>query len=139
MASVFSRIIRRELPAHIVAESQLAVAFLDISPLAAGHTLLVPKCEVDHLFDLPTDDYQHLMEFARNIGSVLPNVFACTRVGLSVVGLEVPHAHIHLVPITNANDLNFTRPKLSLGAEVLSNHAQMLRAAIREFYPHFAV
>lgn len=115
--TIFSRIIRQEIPSYKIAENGMFYAFLDINPLCAGHTLVIPKMEQDRFFDLPDDYLAQILVFARPIALAIEAAFDCNRCGLSVVGLEVPHAHIHLVPINHADDLNFTRPKLSLTAE----------------------
>ncbi|MCX8490138.1 MAG: HIT family protein [Cyclobacteriaceae bacterium] len=112
MATIFSKIISREIPAYIVAEEKNFIAFLDINPLAEGHTLVVPKLEEDYIFDLSDQDISELMVFAKRVAKSIREIVPCKRVGLSVIGLEVPHAHIHLVPINATNDINFTKPKL---------------------------
>lgn len=110
--TIFSKIIAGEIPAHRIAENDRFFAFLDIFPLREGHTLVIPKLEIDRLFDLPDAYLSEMLLFARPIALAIERAFACNRCGLSVVGLEVPHAHLHLVPIDSADDLNFTRPKL---------------------------
>lgn len=130
MASIFSRIIRREIPAHIVAEDEQCIAFLDINPLVIGHTLVVPKKEVDYLFDLDDETYTALHLFAKRVAHGIGKSVRCARVGVSVVGLEVPHTHIHLIPMDNADDLNFTRPKLKPSPEELKEVAGRIKAAI---------
>ncbi|MCX7697410.1 MAG: HIT family protein [Bacteroidales bacterium] len=117
MSSIFTRIIRRELPAYIITEDDKCIAFLDINPLAKGHTLVVPKIEVDYLFDLPDEIYSHLWSVSKRITRALDQCGWGTRVGVAVIGLEVPHAHIHLVPIRNLHDLDFSKPKLRLTSE----------------------
>ena len=112
MPSLFSRIIQGELPAYKVAEDERFLAFLDLFPLRHGHTLVVPKTEVDRFFDMPGDSLSGILVFARPIVEAIEKAFPCRRVGISVIGLEVPHAHLHLVPMDSADDLNFTRPKL---------------------------
>jgi histidine triad (HIT) family protein len=114
MSTLFSRIIRGEIPSYKIAENDHFYAFLDISPLRPGHTLVVPKLETDYLFDLPEAYLRELLVFARPIAGAIQDAVPCKRCGIAVIGLEVPHAHLHLVPINNADDLNFTRPKLSL-------------------------
>ncbi|MBE7173825.1 MAG: HIT family protein [Williamsia sp.] len=111
--TIFSRIIAQEIPSYRIAENDLFYAFLDISPLVKGHTLVVPKTEIDKFFDMPHDYLQQLLLFAQPIARAIEQAFDCKRCGLSVIGLEVPHAHLHLVPLNSADDLNFTRPKLS--------------------------
>lgn len=108
--TIFSKIIAGEIPSFKIAESGKFFAFLDISPLRPGHTLVVPKTEVDNLFDLPEDYLTEMLVFAQPIAKAIEKSFKCNRCGITVVGLEVPHAHIHLIPINSANDLNFTQP-----------------------------
>ena len=114
MASIFSKIIAKEIPSYMIAEDNLFFAFLDINPLVKGHVLVVPKIEEDKLFDLEDNYLSAMLLFAQPIAKSLEAVLKCKRCGISVIGLEVPHAHLHLVPINSADDLNFTRPKLSL-------------------------
>ena len=130
MPSLFTQIINRELPGHIVAEEADYMAFLDIHPLAMGHTLVVPKKEVDYLFDLDDTALTGLMLFAKRVAKGIPEVVPCLRVGMAVVGLEVPHAHIHLVPLNDLHDLDFKKPKLKLSHAKLDALAQQLRAVI---------
>ena len=115
--TIFTKIINREIPAYIVAEDENNIAFLDIQPLGQGHTLCVPKKEVDKLFDLPLEDYQNLMQFSYNVAQALEKAIPCKRVGVAVLGLEVPHAHVHLVPLQSEGMLNFSNPKLQLSSE----------------------
>lgn len=114
MATIFSSIIKGEIPCYKVAEDDNFLAFLDISPLAEGHTLVIPKKEVDYIFDIDTEEYQRLWVFAQKVAKKLKNKIDCTRIGVAVIGLEVAHAHIHLVPINSVEDINFARPKLDL-------------------------
>ncbi len=109
--TIFSKIIAGEIPSYKIAENDKFFAFLDIFPLREGHVLVVPKAEVDNLFDLPQDLLSEILLFARPIAKAIEKSFACNRCGISVVGLEVPHAHVHLIPINGPNDLNFTQPK----------------------------
>ena len=120
MASIFSRIVAGEIPCYKVAEDERFFAFLDISPVAKGHTLVIPKQEVDYIFDLDDETYNGLMAFARKVARALEGAVECKRVGVAVMGLEVPHAHIHLIPITTEGDMNFFREKFSLPAEVMA-------------------
>lgn len=120
MASIFSRIVAGEIPCYKVAEDDRFFAFLDISPVAKGHTLVIPKQEVDYIFDLDDETYSGLMAFARRVARALEGAVECKRVGVAVMGLEVPHAHVHLVPITTEGDMNFFREKLSLPAEEMA-------------------
>ena len=117
--TLFSKIIAGEIPSYKIAENERFFAFLDIYPLREGHTLVVPKLEVDRFFDLPDEYLAGLMLFAKPIAHAIEKSFNCNRCGLSVVGLEVPHAHLHLIPIDHADDLNFTRPKLKLTPDQL--------------------
>lgn len=112
MPSIFSRIIAGEIPSYRIAENEMFYAFLDVFPLVAGHTLVVPKNEVDKMFDLGDAELSALLRFAKPIAQAIERAFPCQRCGMAVIGLEVPHAHLHLVPINIADDLNFTRPKL---------------------------
>ncbi len=117
--TIFSRIIAGEIPSYRIAENDKFFAFLDIFPLREGHVLVVPKNETDNLFDLPEDYLSQILLFARPIAKAIEKSFDCNRCGISVVGLEVPHAHIHLIPINSANDLNFTQAKLKLSPDQL--------------------
>ena len=117
--SIFSQIIAGEIPSYKIAENELFFAFLDIFPLVEGHVLVVPKQETDKFFELPDEYLTHLLLFAKPIARAIEGSFACNRCGIAVIGLEVPHAHLHLVPINNADDLNFTRGKLKLTPEQL--------------------
>lgn len=128
MASIFSRIIRGEIPSYKIAESNCCFAFLDINPLAKGHTLVVPKKEVDYLFDLDNDLYSELMLFAKKIAPAIEKTVPCERIGMAVLGLEVPHAHIHLIPIHSIDDLDFSKPKLKLDESEFISLAARIRA-----------
>jgi histidine triad (HIT) family protein len=119
MPSIFSKIISGEIPSYKIAENDQFYAFLDVFPLVPGHTLVVPKKEVDHLFDLDQDELSSILSFAKPIADAITEAFPCKRCGISVIGLEVPHAHIHLVPINSADDLNFTREKMKPTADEL--------------------
>ena len=130
MASIFTKIINREIPGHIVEEDENYIAFLDIMPLVKGHRLVVPKVEVDYIFDLEEEVYAGLYFFARKIAKAQKKAIRCTRIGVAVIGLEVPHVHIHLVPMDTMDDLNFTRPKLKLGNEELAEIAARIKAEI---------
>ena len=112
MQSIFSKIVAGQIPAHKVAETSEYLAFLDINPLTEGHLLVIPKKEVDYLFDLDSETYVGLMMFAQIVAIGLKRAIPCERIGLTVIGLEVPHAHIHLIPINSMDDMNFSRPKL---------------------------
>lgn len=117
--TIFSKIIAGEIPSYKIAENDQFYAFLDIFPVVKGHVLVVPKLEVDKLFDVPDEYLSNMLLFAKPVAHAIEKVFDCNRCGISVVGLEVPHAHIHLIPINSADDLNFNRPKLKLSAEEL--------------------
>ena len=117
--TIFSKIIAGQIPCYKIAESEKFFAFLDIEPLVKGHVLVVPKLEVDKLFDVPDDYLAGMLVFAKPIAHAIEKAFNCNRCGISVVGLEVPHAHIHLVPMNTANDLNFTKGKIKITAEEL--------------------
>ncbi len=114
--SVFSKIIAGEIPCHKIAESEKFIAFLDIEPLVTGHVLVVPKIEVNKIFDVPDDYLAEMLIFAKPIAHAIEKAFDCKRCGISVIGLEVPHAHMHLIPINSSNDLNFTKAKLDPSA-----------------------
>lgn len=131
--TIFSKIITGEIPSYKIAENDHFVAFLDIFPLVKGHVLVVPKIEVDKLFDLPDAYLAQMLLFARPIAKAIENNFACNRCGISVVGLEVPHAHIHLIPINNADDLNFNRLKLKLSADELKEVQEKITNALQFF------
>lgn len=131
MASIFTKIINREIPAHILAESERFIAFLDVNPLVMGHALVVPKAEVDDLFDLDDIDLQEALVFARSVAQGIRTVIPCRKVGVSVVGLEVPHAHIHLIPLNRVDDMNFGRPKLKPDQSELAILAEAIRAALQ--------
>ena len=117
MASIFSRIINGEIPCYKIAENDKFFAFLDINPLMKGHTLVIPKNEVDYIFDIEDNDLGEMMIFAKQIANKIKDVIPCTKVGVAVIGLEVPHAHIHLVPMQKEGDLDFKRAKLQLSQE----------------------
>lgn len=131
MPSLFSRIIARELPAYIVAEDEQHIAFLDINPNALGHTLCVPKKEVDKLFDLSATAYQDLMMFSRSVATALKQVVSCKRIGLTVIGLEVPHVHVHLIPLNAMEDATFKK-KVTLSKEEMQNLTQQISAAFKQ-------
>lgn len=114
MASIFTKIINGEIPCYKVAEDENYFAFLDINPMSKGHVLVIPKVEVDYIFDLEDDQYEGLMRFSKKIASAIEKVVSCKRVGILVFGLEVPHAHVHLIPINDASDMDISRPKLKL-------------------------
>lgn len=128
--TIFSKIIAGAIPSYKIAESDKFVAFLDIAPMVKGHVLVVPKTEVDKLFDLSNDYLSDMLVFAQPIAKAIESVFDCNRCGISVIGLEVPHAHMHLVPINSADDLNFNRKKLSLTKEEFLEVQQKITTAL---------
>jgi len=117
MTSIFTRIVKGEIPCYKVAEDDQFLAFLDINPLAKGHTLVIPKTETDYIFDLNDGEYSRLFLFARKVAHAVEKVVPCKRIGIAVLGLEVPHAHIHLVPINTVYDIDFSKPKLALSQD----------------------
>lgn len=124
--SIFTKIIAGEIPSYKIREDEHFYAFLDIFPLVKGHVLVVPKSETDKIFDLPDEYLSRMLVFARPIAKAIEKSFDCNRCGISVIGLEVPHAHMHLIPINTSNDLNFTRPKLTLSKEELAEVQQKI-------------
>jgi histidine triad (HIT) family protein len=130
MASIFSKIASGEIPCHKVAENDQFLAFLDINPLAVGHTLVIPKKETDYIFSIGDEEYQGLFLFAKKVALGLESVVSCQRIGIAVLGLEVPHAHIHLVPINSVYDIDFSKPKLQL----TTDEFRSLAARIGEAY-----
>jgi histidine triad (HIT) family protein len=125
--SVFSKIIDREIPAYILAEDDNFIAFLDINPLSVGHTLVVPKIEVDYFFDLDESILSSMMVFAKNLANSIKKSVNCKRVGIAVIGFEVPHAHLHLVPMNHMGDIDFSKPKLTLSKEEFSKTALAIK------------
>lgn len=130
MSTLFTKIINREIPGHIVAENDEFIAFLDINPLVKGHTLVVPKKEVDYIFDHSDSTLANVMIFAKRVAKAIEKVIPCERIGIAVIGLEIPHTHIHLVPMNSMNDINFNKPKLSLSNEELSNICKQIKEKI---------
>ena len=130
MASIFTRIINGEIPCYKVAETEHCLAFLDISPLALGHTLVIPKQEVDLLFDVPNHVYQEMWSLSRDIAKVLKEEVDCLRIGVAVVGLEVPHAHIHLVPLNEIGDLNFKKERVKLTEDQFDSLSNTLQSRL---------
>lgn len=130
MASIFSKIISKEIPGYIIAEDQDYIAFLDVFPLVVGHVLVVPKKEVDYIFGLDTDTYIGLQVFAKRIALAIDKAIPCKRVGVAVIGLEVPHAHIHLVPLQSVKDINFTQPKIKVTEEVMEQTMKAIQQAL---------
>lgn len=130
MPSIFTRIINGEIPCHKIAENEHCFAFLDTSPVAMGHTLVVPKQETDYIFDLNDEIYTNLMAFCKQIAPALARAVPCRRVGVAVIGLEVPHAHMHLVPLNTMRDLDFIKPKMQVDAEELAALATKIRGQL---------
>ncbi len=128
MATIFSRIIRGEIPCHKIAENEEFFAFLDINPIAPGHTLVVPKQETDYIFDLDEELLGRMMAFAKKVASAQQKAIPCKRIGLTVIGLEVPHAHIHLVPIQKESDIYFGKEKLKVTADELAHISEIIRS-----------
>lgn len=127
MSTIFSKIIKGEIPAYKIAEDKEFLAFLDINPLAKGHTLVIPKKKVDYIFDLDSETYNGLWNFSKSVAMAIEKAIECERIGIAVIGLEVPHTHIHLIPINEVGDINFSRPKLKLSDEDLENIAFSIR------------
>lgn len=130
MASIFSKIISGEIPCYKVAENEQFLAFLDISPLAIGHVLVIPKQEIDYIFDMDDESYTGLLLFAKNISKAVRKAIPCKRVGVAVIGLEVPHAHIHLIPLNSVEDINFSRAKLHPSKEIMEDALLKIQAAL---------
>lgn len=131
MSTLFTKIINREIPAYIVAEDDKHVAFLDVYPLVMGHVLCVPKTETDYIFDLPAEDFAALHLFSQKVAKAVKAAVECKRVGVAVVGLEVPHAHIHLVPLQTVQDINFSKPKLNPEKVDMIETAEKIQAAYK--------
>jgi histidine triad (HIT) family protein len=128
MASIFTRIVNGEIPCHKIAEDDQHLAFLDIMPLVEGHVLVIPKRETDYIFDLKQDEFSALWAFAHKIAPAIRAAIPCKRIGVAVIGLEVPHAHIHLVPMNHVGDINFTQPKLNPGQDQLKATSERIRS-----------
>ena len=126
MATIFTKIIEGEIPCYKIAENDQFLAFLDISPLAKGHTLVIPKVEIDYIFDVEDSVLGDMMVFAKQVALKVEKAISCKRMGVAVIGLEVPHAHIHLVPLNNVEDINFSRPKLSLPEEEMGRICKLI-------------
>jgi histidine triad (HIT) family protein len=129
MASIFSKIVSGEIPCYKIAETNEYLAFLDVFPLAKGHVLVIPKQEIDYLFDMDTDSYSGLLQFAKQVAKAIEKVIPCKKIGVAVIGLEVPHAHIHLVPINSVGDINFSKQKLTPTKEELEFVANQIKTA----------
>lgn len=130
MASVFSKIVAGEIPSYKIAENDQYFAFLDISPLTKGHTLVIPKKETDYIFDIESEEYKGLWDFARKVAKAVGAAVPCKRVGVAVIGLEVPHAHIHLIPMNRVSDMNFANPKITVPAEEMEQIAAAIRSKV---------
>ena len=130
MATIFSKIIKGEIPSYKVAESDDFYAFLDINPLAKGHTLVIPKEETDYLFDIDDELYKELFVFSKKVALAIEKVISCKRIGIAVVGLEVAHAHIHLIPLNHIYDIDFKKPKLTMPPEEFVEIAEEIRKAL---------
>lgn len=129
MATLFTQIVEGKIPCHKIAENEDFLAFLDISPLATGHTLVIPKKEIDYFFDLDDDLLAKINLFAKEVATQIKSAIPCKRVGVAIIGLEVPHAHVHLVPLQNVSDINFERPKMTVTQEELADTAEKIRMA----------
>lgn len=127
MSSIFSKIVAGEIPCHRIAENHEFLAFLDISPLAQGHTLVIPKVEEDYFFDLEDGLLSRINLFARDVAKQIERAIPCQRIGVAIIGLEVPHAHVHLIPLQTVADINFERPKLTFSNEELAETAELIR------------
>ena len=129
MATLFTRIINGEIPCYKIAENELFIAFLDILPVAKGHTLVVPKKEIDYIFDLPNEELEALNLFAKEVARKIQTVIPCKKIGISVIGLEVPHAHMHLIPINHIHDMNFEKERLKFTPEEYSELCSAISTA----------
>ena len=127
MASIFTKIVNGEIPSHKIAENDDFLAFLDVFPLAKGHTLVIPKKETDYIFNLDETEYRELWSFAKAVSIKLEKAIPCKRIGVAVIGLEVPHAHIHLIPINHVGDINFSQPKLKFSDEEMAEIAESIK------------
>lgn len=130
--TVFSKIVAGEIPCYKVAEDKDFLAFLDINPLAKGHTLVIPKKEVDYIFDLDTETYTGLMAFARRVAKALKKAIDCQRVGVTVLGMEVPHTHVHLIPLQKESDMNFSNPKKEFSSDEMSAIADQISSQVSD-------
>lgn len=130
MATIFTRIINGEIPCYKVAEDERYFAFLDINPMTKGHTLVIPKCEEDYIFNLDDDTYAGLMLFAKKVAVAIDAAVPCKRVGVAVMGMEVPHTHVHLIPITKESDMIISNPKLTLSAQEMSQIASAIASKL---------
>ncbi|MFO8087687.1 MAG: HIT family protein [Bacteroidales bacterium] len=131
MSSIFTKIVRGEIPAHKIAENEHFLAFLDINPLAKGHTLVIPKQETDYIFDLDDETIQGLFAFSKTVATAIEQVVECKRIGITVIGLEVPHAHVHLIPINTLYDMDFKQPKLQFSNDELKEIAASIQENVK--------
>lgn len=131
MASIFTKIINGEIPCYKIAENEEFFAFLDINPMSKGHTLVIPKMEIDYIYDLPDETYMNLMKYSKQIGRAIEKVISCNRIGILVFGLEVPHAHVHLIPINSSSDMSISKAKLQLSKEEFEEIAEKIRNEIK--------
>ena len=129
MSTIFSKIVAREIPCHKIAENEEFLAFLDVFPCAIGHTLVIPKAEIDYIFDMEDAAYLRLMAFAKQIAPAIKKAIPCKRIGIAVIGLEVPHAHIHLIPLNSMEDMDFGK-KIKISQEVLEQTAQKIKTEL---------
>ena len=130
MSTIFSKILTGEIPSYKVAEDERFLAFLDVFPLAKGHVLVIPKEETDYIFDIESNEYLLFWQFAKQVAKAMDKVFDCERIGVAVIGLEVPHAHIHLVPINGVSDINFEKPKLKFSEQEFEDIAKKIRKEV---------
>jgi histidine triad (HIT) family protein len=130
MPTIFTKIIQGEIPCYKIAEDENYLAFLDISPLAIGHTLVIPKTEIDYIFDMEDNMLAGMLVFSKKVAKAIEKAIPCKRIGIAVIGLEVPHAHVHLIPLNTMNDINFTRPKMTVTKEKLEETVQLIRTQL---------
>lgn len=131
MASLFSKIVKGEIPCYKIAEEENYLAFLDVFPLAKGHTLVIPKKATDYIFDIEDKEFAGLQLFSKKVAKAIKKAIPCKKIGVAVIGLEVPHAHIHLIPLNNVSDINFSRPKLNLPKEEMEAIAKNIREQLK--------
>lgn len=131
MSSIFTKIIKGEIPSHKIAENDQFFSFLDIRPVAKGHTLVVPKVEIDYIFDLDDDTLRDMTLFSKKIAAAIKSVVPCNRIGISVIGLEVPHAHVHLIPISALSDMDFAKERVSMSPDEMEELAQRIAAKVK--------
>mgnify|MGYP006096526839 FL=1 len=128
MSSVFTKIINGEIAAHVIAEDEFCIAFLDVFPLVKGHVLIVPKVEVDNVFDLDNETFSKLHLFSKKISNAVEKAIPCERIGVAIIGLEVPHAHIHLIPLNKVDDINFSKPKIQIADKEMKEILQAIKS-----------